>query len=120
MKRDMDLVRSILFKLEEGKAGEREWLEDGVIEGYSAREIWYHVKIMDQAGLVTTTRFGLYSVDMWVPIDLTWNGHEFLDAARNPNLWERAKHTALKQTGGLSLEVLQEVLINLAKQAVGT
>jgi len=55
---------------------------------------------------------------MWVPINLTWDGHEFLDAARNPSLWERAKCTALKQTGGLSLEVLKSVLIDLAKHAV--
>ncbi len=37
MKRDMDLVRSILLRLEEGKVDEQKWLEDDVIEGYSAR-----------------------------------------------------------------------------------
>ena len=62
MKRDTDLVRSILLKLEEGKVRERKWLEDGVIEGYSAREIWNHVKIMDQAGLVNATRFWVWFV----------------------------------------------------------
>ena len=49
---------------------------------------------------------------------MTWEGHEFLDAARKDTLWDRAKEKTLKATGGLSLDVLKGVLIELGKQAL--
>ena len=120
MKRDMDLVRSILLKIEASEGDPRMRIRLGSFEGHSAIEVSYHVKLMTQAGLIEAKDRSTFDGFRWEPQQLTWAGHEFLAAARDGNLWERAKRIALKQTGGLSLEVLQEVLINLAKQAVGT
>jgi hypothetical protein len=50
---------------------------------------------------------------------LTWQGHEFLDAARNDTIWRKATGKLVAVTGGTSLEVLKELLIAGAKQAVG-
>lgn len=46
MKRDIDLVREILPRLEDGSVQQRQWLIDGSMEGYSNVEIWHPVKIM--------------------------------------------------------------------------
>ncbi len=118
MKRDMDLVRSILLKIEASEDDRRAGIKLGSVEGHSAVEVSYHVKLLAQAGLIEAKHLSTFDTSKWVPRQLTWAGHEFLDAARDANLWERAKCTVLKQTGGLSLEVLKSVLIKLAKQAV--
>jgi hypothetical protein len=53
------------------------------------------------------------------PKRLTWQGHDFLDAARSDTLWENAKKLTLEQTGGLSLDLLKAALLSLGKQALG-
>ena len=118
MKRDMDLVRSILLKIEASEDDPRVGIRLGSFEGHSAIEVSYHVKLLTQAGLIEARDRSTFGGFSWVPQQLTWDGHEFLDAARSDNLWKQAKSIVLKQTGGLSLEVLKSVLINHAKQMV--
>ena len=48
-------------------------------------------------------------------LGLTWEGHEFLDAARDSKNWEQAKQVGNK-VGGLTLDVMKAVLIGLAKE----
>lgn len=110
MKRDWDLVREILLKHEDGSVQERQWLADGSIEGYSCVEVWHHVKIMQQADLVEATRLGISGVIVWIPTDLTWKGHDFLEAARNPTRWERVKQIALEQGVQVSIETIRQII----------
>jgi hypothetical protein len=54
-----------------------------------------------------------------MPRTLTWQGHEFLDAARSDTLWQRAKATVFNATGGLSIELLKDALLMLGRKAIG-
>jgi hypothetical protein len=116
MIRDMDLVRQILRIMED-----RAWSDRGPIhaEGRSEEEIAYHVKLLHEAGLIeaidASTRSGL----RWVAISLTWDGHEFLDAARDDDRWNRTKTLVKEKAGSVGFEVIRQVLVALAKQAVG-
>ena len=118
MKRDMDLARSILFAVEENEEDPLGWIELDIPD-HSAEEVAYHVMILAEAGLIEAQ--DLSSMDGFdcKPKRLTWYGHEFLDAARSDTLWERAKKETLKQTGGLSLDLLKAALLHLGKQALG-
>ena len=113
MKRDMDLVKAILLKLENTDC-------IGFIDDYSAPQVNYHVALLQDAGLIVND--GYYdatSPAMQFRTRMTWSGHEFLDASRNNSLWERAKKITLEKTGALTFEVLKAVLAQLAKEAVG-
>jgi hypothetical protein len=118
MKRDLDLIRKLLLYFE-AKADDR---MDGcpVIDGYSSLEIKYHLLLMDEAGFlrcereVTPTGRTIYVL----PMSLTWQGHEFLEAARNDTFWRRAKALVIEKTGALSFELLKAALVLLAKEAV--
>lgn len=116
MKRDMDLVRQILRAMEA-----RAWMERQplVLDGRTEEEMAYHVKLLAEANLVeavdASTRAGLN----WIPIALTWDGHEFLDAAREDTRWNIAKRTVTEKAGAVTFEVLKQVLVSLAKKAVG-
>jgi hypothetical protein len=50
---------------------------------------------------------------------LTWEGHEFLDAARNKTMWNRAKTALTTQGAGLSFDVMKALLLGYVKQELG-
>ena len=118
MKRDMDLIRDLLFYFERG-ADERKPLptsdvtRDGVV--VPKDEVNYHIKLLHEARLVEATKFH----SGWVVHSLTWSDHEFLDAARDDTHWNRAKEIVQEKGGGLMIDVLKGVLTQLARQAAG-
>ena len=116
MKRDMDLVRSILLELE--KMNEFGLPTPINLPDFKPSEISYHVLIMYEAGLLDAKE---RSCDIrspeWYPIRMTWLGHEFLDASREPKRWEKAKEIALG-AGGVTLEIMKAILIDLIKKSV--
>ncbi len=117
MKRDMDLARQILFAIEDNDEAPGGWI-DLSIPNRSDEEVSYHVKILKDAGLIEAIDLSSSTSFDCKPQRLTWYGHEFLEAARSDTLWERAKTEVMKQTSGLSLELLKMVLIESAKQAL--
>jgi hypothetical protein len=50
---------------------------------------------------------------------LTWQGHEFLAAASNESVWQKAKAKMMELGGSMPLTVLQSLLIELAKKQAG-
>ncbi|MBV9852527.1 MAG: DUF2513 domain-containing protein [Armatimonadetes bacterium] len=55
-------------------------------------ELAYHVKLLSQAGLIDVKHWQTGDGnEVWLPKTLTWQGHEFLDAARNDTTWNKAK-----------------------------
>lgn len=118
MKRDMDLIRRILFTLEEHEHGFAPKLE---IEGSSEKQIGFHVLLMGEVGLLIVedaTGTAGRSPEA-LPIRITWNGYEFLEAARDPSIWETAKKNVWEKAGGLTFEILKSVLISLGKEKLG-
>ncbi len=118
MKRSIDLVRKILLamnKHEDGYAPNN--LE---IEGYSSEEIGYHCLIMDEAGLIVALESS--SIDSLtpsaLPVRLTWFGHEFLDSAKNENIWNQANQV-ISKAGDVSFSVWSGVLTQVVKQNLG-
>lgn len=90
MKRDMNLVRSILLALEEHEHGHAP--DELKIEGFSEEQIGFHVHLMGQAGLLNVadaTDLGSPS-PVGIPPWMTWEGYEFLEMAREPLRWKRA------------------------------
>ena len=89
------------------------------MEGRSDAEISYHVKLLHEAGLIHAVDVSSPQRLRWLPGHLTWAGHEFLELTRRDTLWERAKTKMLNETGGLCLELLQAVLLDLARRNLG-
>lgn len=125
MKRDMDLIRHLLLFLDEKPDPSMIMAEDIPIEGFSRSEIQYHLNLMFQAGLLngetvrSTTSDRLISV---LPFDLTWQGHEFLESVRDPEIWRQAKSGASK-AGTASIDfiwgVAKAILRNAIRDRIG-
>jgi hypothetical protein len=113
MKRDMDLVRQILLEVE--KLSFTNNVVEISLEGYTSEEINYHLIILADAGLLAVDYVRAGKKDyIWKSIRLTWDGHEFLDAARDNNRWEKAKGT-MQKAGGFVLPVLMQLLTQYLK-----
>ena len=112
MTRDMDVIRRILLHVEEAKQpvhgipdcapdvfayNASLLIEGGFVEGKSSRG----PKGIPRAAFI---------------LHMTWKGHEFLDAARNDNVWHTAKEKMLKPGMSWTFGLLTEVLKALAKQ----
>lgn len=116
MKRDMDLVRLLLLKLEETSDDPRLWI-DLEIPNYTSEEVSYHIMILNEAGLIEACDLSTMGRgnSIWRPKRLTSSGHEFLDAARNESIWNKAKEKA----SSMNFELLKELLLGLARQQLG-
>ncbi len=117
MKRDMELVREILLQTEASPY--TKGLADLNIDNYSEDEVSYHVKIMEQAGLVTAIDLSTGMTFCWRPTALTWQGHEFLDAIRNDTVWNKTKEIVKEKGGDIPFAVLQQLVIKVAASFFG-
>jgi hypothetical protein len=117
MKRDMDLVREILLVCEADEHGRVSG--ELQIDGYTDEQIGYHAYLMIEAGLAR----GFDQSGAGDPspqgriISLTWAGYDFLEASRDDGRWNKVKQAA-KSVGGMAIDVLKPVLIDLATQAM--
>ena len=121
MKRNMDLVRNILFQAEATEAGKA---IIPVLPGHNKDEIGRHVELMRDGGLIEAvlTPSGdrvAHRIIGYRIQSITPEGYDFLEAARNDGIWKKAKRKCLKAPGGLAIDVLKQCLIDVAMQAVG-
>lgn len=128
MKRDMDLIRELLLKLEglDNKPGSIYSLtayEDLPIEGRTPDQIDYHMGLLYEAGLLDSgDSINRMMSGGWLFSRLSWSGHEFLDSIRDPEVWRRTKEGASK-VGGWTVGLLKDIsaayLKYLAKEKLG-
>ncbi len=91
MKRDMDLVRLILLKIEEDYVSTA--LYNIEINGYDKETIAYHCKILHEAGFVSDydSHYADNALQSFGVGSLTWEGNEFLDKIRDDSFWGKTK-----------------------------
>lgn len=120
MKRDFELVKKILIKLEE--SNEDRFIGIMKVEGYEKEEIDYHLQqMLDACLLKGQLRWGGNKV-VSHGVAMHWNGHEFLDAMRNEKAVEMAEKEAEQKGTRLSelpFEVAKSLLIASTKQLFG-
>ena len=115
MKRDMDLIRKILFEIESEPTR-----SSGLsiqIPSYSDDEVMYHLVLLQEAGLIDAVTINDRSRAQVYPTRLTWEGHEFLDAARDNTNWNKAKEV-MANTGGFVFEVGKQLLIEFVRRQI--
>ena len=115
MKRDLDLCLEILRHIETGNGEQCMALKTAEAIGKDASEVSYNCFLLLDAGLLAGKDFSTLAAKDVMISRLTWQGHEFLDAARDQTHWEKAKDVAHKSSGGF--EIVRSVLSSLAAEA---
>jgi len=118
MKRDLDLIRKMLLAIEGAPSG---YAPNLTFAGYTDEQVGYHAYLLIDAGLARgadITTHGSEGPEAIVQ-SLTWEGHEFIDAARDDSRWQKAKSIIAEKGGGITLDLLKALLVSLTKTALG-
>ncbi len=118
MKREMDLVRDLLLQIEQfdqGYGGDVE-IEAG---DYEPQVVAEHLRLLLEARLIEGDAVpdDEYAFDHVLPTRLTWLGHDFLDAVRDPEIWKKTKEGALSAKG-FTLDLLQDLAKGFIKKQI--
>jgi hypothetical protein len=118
MKRDMDLVRKILFALEARTTMKAVFVLP--IEGYDDLTIKYHLLLLAQARLIDfepeMTKTG--RIIRPLVLGLNWSGHEFLDAVRSDTVWRKIIKYGKDKGGSLPFDLVKAVALQLLKKSI--
>jgi hypothetical protein len=110
MKRDMDIVRFALQRLEEDKPLEP--------SEYPIKLVLEHLVIMKDAGFIEadfiTDQDG--NVASAMVHRITWLGHDFLSASRDSKIWKLAKEKVLSPGASWTFSMLAEFLKQEARR----
>ncbi|MDU6263730.1 MAG: DUF2513 domain-containing protein [Anaerocolumna aminovalerica] len=109
MKRDMDLVRKILFKIEEEVDNKPKF--DLTIDEYTMDQVAYHCSILYDGGYIKNYKSlgcgeGLVSFGV---SGLTWSGHELLDKISNENVWNKTKQVVKNKGLPMVVDVIKDI-----------
>jgi hypothetical protein len=115
MKRDMELIRTLLLRLEEmpiaaGHVIGIDWTDDFFDIAACDRDtaIQHFQLLMDAGFIAAPTSQGM---TQFILTGLSWEGHEFIDSIRNPDVWSKTK-AGMKVVGGFGLDLM----LKLAKE----
>lgn len=118
MKRDPELIREILFEIEDCPAGKR--LQYSVENGDDITKI-KHLELLIEAGYVNGQIH--HYVDNTPPngsvSGLTWQGHDFVSAVRDNNIWRKTKENVLKPAASWTFAMIVEYAKAEAKKRLG-
>ena len=118
MKRDMELVRLILLKIEEEYRSTA--LYNLKIDGYDIETIAYHCKIMNEAGLISDYKAQYSGNEIWEfgVGPLTWEGNDFLDKIRDNSHWKKVKDIITHKGLPLVIETIKTISSTLLTAAL--
>ena len=119
MKRDMDLARTLLLRVEKDATfnGNDYYIQhpsELALEKWSDEQVSYHLHLLIEAKLLdgSADLGGGFSI-----LKLTWQGHEFLDTIREPEVWKKTSEGA-KKVGGVGMDLLVELAKAYGKQFI--
>ena len=103
MKRDMDLVRTILFGIEARSPGTYTGVD---IYDANASDVYHHLVMLIDAGYVRGRSVGSLGTNSGQAIveGLTWEGHDFLKAVRNDTIWAKTTEIIKKRAAAPPLK----------------
>ena len=102
MKRDMDLIRELLLKLEALPIAPGRLVSMGphepelAVVGYTADDISHHLRMLIDAGFLHVEGRGFNMSGELLFRGTTWSGHEFIGSTRDREIWQKTKEAAKK------------------------
>lgn len=118
---DLDLVRQILLQIEATPANRS--VGRIAVEGYDTDTVLEHLDLLSKRNLIEASvlpsgRGGARIAIVHVH-GMTWEGHEFLNNARNEEVWSKTKQIVKEKGGSASFEVIKNLLTQVAMNFFG-
>lgn len=116
MKRDWEVIRRLLLIVEQSGPDGPEVI---AVDGQSDESLTYHLHLLIDARFVEGSETRTSSGVRFRISGLTWAGHELLDSTRDLTVWQKGRDAMKKLGGGISIEILKDVLLRAAKDQLG-
>ena len=118
MKRDINLIRELLLQIESKDCRKA---EDFDLENNQLQTINYHLILLTEANFIKASflQSDQSGIEDVIVHRLTWDGHEFLDAARNETAWNNTKKILREKAITVTFDVLKLLLIEGVKAQFG-
>ena len=105
MQRNMDLIRLVVLNAECGQPYPE-------IIGFTPEAVKYHQMLAIKAGLLTGTHDKYNENATEIPSyvfieDVTWDGHNFIEAIREDNNWSKIKNYLIQEGKQLTIETIK-------------
>ena len=109
MKKDMDLIREILLKIEELYVDTA--IYDLTIDGYDMATVAYHCKLLHNAGYIFDYKAQYASNEIYTFSvgALTWTGNEYLEKIRDNSRWGKIKNTLIQKGLPFTIDMVKSV-----------
>lgn len=117
MKRDDELIRKIVLKVEELGNSPNTWIDSFTIEDTSIGELNYHVWLLGDAGYMRIDDHSSLDGDCFVPRCLTAAGHDFAGSICDEMIWTSTKKAA-RETGAATLDMLGQLAKAFIRQKI--
>ena len=116
MKRDMDLIRNLLFFIEDGENRDVAFytIRNEFTKELNEEVIELHIDILKDKNLITISD----EHHLGEVYRLTSEGFDFIETIRDDKIWLKAKNIVKKETAGLSFEMLKITLATLVKEII--
>lgn len=115
LERDYELIKKILLEFEKLPLNHK--VDRINVEGYDSDNVIYHTFLLYEANLVKIIDTSSFEGRSFLPQRLTWEGHEFLDKAKNEKVWKstlvKLKNAGVSVSFPILSNVLTEALNNL-------
>lgn len=111
MRRNMELLRTIMLRVEEEHTDPNQLLSyenfetELIIDGSTPAEVEYHFRLLVSSGMFEIPRS---SGGMYILRGLTNKGHDFVDSVRDETIWRLTKG-GLEKAGGFTVDTITAI-----------
>lgn len=145
MRRDLDLLRDILLKIEEKLPEENDLriedliplkypveppidaddetfdnyeLEKAVYDG-EYKKYAYYIQLLIDSGFIVAIDASTLDRNAYIIQRLTSAGCDYIDSIRDANIWKKVKEKISAVSGSVTLEIIKSVAIGCIKNTLG-
>ncbi|NLZ46641.1 MAG: DUF2513 domain-containing protein [Clostridiales bacterium] len=119
-----DCIRALLLYLEKNLKINTHGLPEGIkvknidfdmeLPSFSVNDIYYSIQKLVEAEYIYVRKENV-SPRVMIIDEISLKGHEFIDASKNNTVWKKAIEFIKQKGGGITLEVLKQLLIQYSK-----
>ncbi|WP_415911641.1 DUF2513 domain-containing protein [Neptuniibacter sp. QD37_11] len=122
MRRNPEIIRNIMLAAEKCEANQRISNQDIECEDGQEWDVSAHIKLLEQAGFIEASiskELNPQRPHTCYIYRITWQGYEYLDSIRDPEIWSKTKQSISKVGGSLTIDLIMAIAKQEIKNKLG-